>query len=58
MFNGDSVSGLAWRRANRLKTLKNRGMTRIRPAGFRAGPVFFLPVGLAENAHAVQKTTS
>jgi len=58
MFNGDSVSKLVLQGVNRLKTLKNRGMPGVRTAGFRTGPGYFLPAGLAENAHAVQKATS
>jgi hypothetical protein len=58
MFNGDRVSRLALRRVNRIKALKNRGMTGLGPDRPRARPGFFFTAVLAENAHAVQKATS
>jgi hypothetical protein len=58
MFNGDRFSRLALRRVNRIKALKSRGMPGSKPLWSGAMPGDFSAAALAENAHAVQKTTS
>jgi hypothetical protein len=58
MFNGNGVSGPALRRSNRMKAAKYHGMKGREPVWFRAAAENVSPPALAENAHAVQKTTS
>jgi hypothetical protein len=57
MFDGECISQLVLRRVNCIKTLKSSEMQDLGPVESRSVPQLFSTAGLAENAHAVQKTT-